>query len=59
MIPGDPSQSGARAPQVPPEPADEAPDVPGFRTWAGVYWFAFAVFVAVIAALTVFSRVFA
>jgi hypothetical protein len=42
-----------------PEPADEAPDVPGFRTWRGVYWFAFAVFVAVVAALTLFTRAFA
>ena len=38
---------------------DEAPDVPGFRTWGGVYWFAFGVFVAGVVALTVFSRVFA
>jgi hypothetical protein len=44
---------------APPEPADEAPDVPGFRTWGGVYWFAFAVFVAVVGALTLFTRAFA
>ena len=42
-----------------PEPADEAPDVPGFRTWRGVYWFVFAVFVAVVVALTLFTRAFA
>jgi hypothetical protein len=42
-----------------PEPADEAPDVPGFRTWGGIYGFAFAVFVAVVAALTLFTRAFA
>jgi hypothetical protein len=42
-----------------PEPADEAPDVPGFRTWGGVYWFAFGVFVAVVGALTLFTRAFA
>ena len=41
------------------EPADQAPDVPGFRTWGGVYWFAFAVFVAVVGALTLFTRAFA
>lgn len=41
------------------EPADEAPDVPGFRTWGGIYGFAFAVFVAVVAALTLFTRAFA
>ena len=39
--------------------ADEAPDVPGFRTWRGVYWFVFAVFVAVVVALTLFTRAFA
>jgi hypothetical protein len=39
--------------------ADEAPDVPGFRTWGGVYWFVFAVFVAVVVALTLFTRAFA
>jgi len=38
---------------------DEAPGVPGFRTWAGVYWFAFGVFVAGVVALTLFSRAFA
>ena len=42
-----------------PEPPDEAPDVPGFRTWGGVYWFAFGVFVAVVVALTLFTRAFA
>jgi hypothetical protein len=42
-----------------PEPADEAPDVPGFRTWGGIYGFAFAVFVVVVAALTLFTRAFA
>ena len=47
-------------PRIPePPPDDECPDVPGFRTWRGVYWFAFAFFVAVVAALTVFSRFFA
>ena len=39
--------------------ADESPGVPFFRTWRGVYIFVFAVFVAVVIALTVFSRVFA
>ncbi len=41
------------------DPVDEAPDVPGFRTWGGVYWFAFAVFFAVVGALTMFTRAFA
>ena len=39
--------------------ADEAPDVPGFRTWGGVYWFAFACFLGVVGALTLFTRAFA
>jgi hypothetical protein len=40
--------------------ADEnAPGVPGFRSWRGVYWFVFASFVAVVVALTIFSRVYA
>ncbi|MCX6939442.1 MAG: hypothetical protein NTX09_01670 [Verrucomicrobia bacterium] len=42
-----------------PEPADEAPDVPGFRTWGGVYGFAFACFLVVVGALTLFTRAFA
>ena len=41
------------------EPDDNAPGVPGFRTWRGVYWFVFACFAAVVLALTIFSRVFA
>jgi len=44
----------------PEEPEDSAPpDVPFFRTWGGVYWFTFAVFVAVVGALTLFTRAFA
>jgi len=38
--------------------SDDAPDVPGFRTWRGVYWFVFATFVAVVIALAIFSRVY-
>lgn len=34
----------------------DAPGVPGFRTWSGVYWFVFAAFAAMVAALTLFSR---
>ncbi|HUR58133.1 MAG TPA: hypothetical protein VM029_10520 [Opitutaceae bacterium] len=45
---------------TPPDaPEEESPDVPLFRTWRGVYWFVFASFVAVVIALTVFSRVYA
>ena len=42
-----------------PEPPDEAPDVPGLHSWTAVYWFAFGTFVAVLVALTIFSRVYA
>ena len=43
-----------------PEPDnDDAPGVPGFRTWRGVYLFVFGCFVAFVIALTIFSRVFA
>lgn len=59
MMPGDPAKSDRGAPRVPPEPADEAPDVPGLHTWGAVYWFAFGTFVVVVVALTIFSRVFA
>ena len=41
-------------------PSDEnSPGVPGFRTWRAAYWFVFASFVAVVVALTIFSRVYA
>ena len=40
-------------------PDDKSPGVPGFRTWRGVYLFVFAVFVAVVVLLALFSRLFA
>ena len=43
----------------PSEAADEAPGVPGFRTWRGIYWFVFGTFVAVVVALAIFSHVYA
>jgi hypothetical protein len=46
-------------PLPPTPPADESPGVPGFRTWRGVYLFVFGCFIAVVIALTIFSRVFA
>ena len=46
-------------PTSPTPPNDESPGVPGFRTWRGVYLFVFGCFVAVVIALTIFSRVFA
>ena len=38
---------------------DESPAVPLFRTWRGVYWFVFASFVAMVIALTLFTRCYA
>ncbi len=38
-------------------PDDESPGVPGFRAWRGVYWFVFGCFVAVVIALSIFTRV--
>jgi hypothetical protein len=36
----------------------EAPGVPGFRTWRGVYLFVFGWFVLVVVLLTVFTGIF-
>ncbi len=47
------------SPSLPPESDDDAPGVPGFRTWRGVYLFVLAVFVLGVIALTIFSRVYA
>lgn len=46
-------------PPNPPPPADDAPGVPGFRTWRGVYLFVLAAFVVVVIALTFFTRAYA
>ena len=35
---------------------DSSPGLPFFRTWAGVYWFVFGAFVALVIGLTLFSR---
>ena len=41
------------------EPSEaEPPDIPGFRTWSGVYWFVFGWFVLLVALLTVFTEFF-
>jgi hypothetical protein len=43
-----------------PDPADdESPGVPGFGTWGGVYLFVFLVFIVMVVALAIFSRVYA
>jgi len=42
-----------------PSPADDAPGVPGLRTWREVYLFVFAFFVFCVLLLALFSRVFA
>jgi hypothetical protein len=36
----------------------EPPDVPGFRTWRGVYLFVFGWFLLVVVLLTLFTRHF-
>jgi hypothetical protein len=36
----------------------EPPDVPGFRTWRGLYLFVFGWFVLVLALLTAFTAIF-
>ena len=43
----------------PPEPDEESPGLPGFRTWRGVYLFVLGVFVLAVIALALFSRAFA
>lgn len=48
-----------KPPSQPTPPDEPSPGVPGFRTWGGVYWFVFGSFVAVVIALTIFSRVYA
>ncbi len=37
----------------------EAPEVPLFRTWRGVYWFVLGSFLAMVLALTVFTHFYA
>jgi hypothetical protein len=37
----------------------ESPDVPGFRTWRGVYLFVFGWFVLVVVLLTLFTAMYA
>jgi hypothetical protein len=39
-------------------PEAEPPDVPGFRTWRGVYLFVFGWFVLVVILLSVFTAIF-
>ena len=46
------------APRPAERPEAEPPDVPGFRTWRGVYLFVFGWFVLVVALLTVFTAIF-
>ena len=46
----------------PPRPEEgseaEPPELPGFRTWRGVYLFVFGWFVLVVILLTAFTRIF-
>ena len=47
-----------RAPRPAERPEAEPPDVPGFRTWRGVYLFVFGWFVLVVILLTVLTEIF-
>lgn len=49
---GETGRSGAGAP-------DDAPGLPGFRTWRGVYLLVLVFFAAVVIGLTLFSRFYA
>ena len=42
-----------------PEPDDDSPGLPGFRTWRGVYLLVLGCFILVVIGLTLFSRTFA
>ncbi len=59
------SSGSAAAPKGPHEPTEaelkreEKPGVPGFETWAGVYWFVFGSFVVVVLLLVAFSGAYA
>jgi len=46
------------APRPDTRSAAEPPDVPGFRTWRGVYLFVFGWFLLVLALLTAFTAFF-
>ncbi|MCU0973177.1 MAG: hypothetical protein MUF80_04365 [Burkholderiales bacterium] len=45
-------------PHEPPVPEREVPDVPGFRTWRGVYLAVLGTFVAWVLLLALFTRAF-
>jgi len=47
-----------RAPRPDERPDADPPDVPGFRTWRGVYLVVFGWFVLVVILLTVFTAIF-
>ncbi len=48
-----------KPPLVAPPPDGEPPGVPGFKTWRGVYLFVLAFFLAAVALLALFSRLYA
>ena len=41
-----------------PQPDDEKPGVPFFRSWRGVYWFVLGAFVAVVTLLAIFTSAY-
>jgi len=42
-----------------PDPSDDSPGVPGFRTWRGIYIFVFVFFIICVVLLALLSRGFA
>lgn len=55
----DPESKPAPNPSARPSDLEDAPGLPGFRTWRSVYWFVLGAFAAVVLALTFFSRFYA
>lgn len=53
------SQPAGRPPPNEAPVGEEPPGLPGFRSWKGVYLLVFGWFVVVVAALAVFSRIYA
>ncbi|MGH8017903.1 MAG: hypothetical protein ACREIA_06375 [Opitutaceae bacterium] len=45
-------------PHEPPPPEIDSPDVPGLRTWRGIYIFVLGCFAAFVVMLALFTRAF-
>jgi hypothetical protein len=53
-----PAENNARSVETSPDRKEEAPGLPGFRTWRGVYLFVFGCFVIYVVLLALLSRAF-